>query len=193
MDYERQLKKLQARIVKLEKELYTDELTQVLNRRGLLTQLRSVFDAVLFEKNNPRKRRSLVITALSVIFVDIDHFKKINDTFGHAAGDEALKKVASILQEGVRGLDAVGRWGGEEMIVTLLGANQEDAVRIAETLRERIEATPIVLDHATMHLTASFGVAELARDKSAEELLDRADKALYQAKETGRNKVVAAK
>lgn len=193
MDYERQLKKLHQRIAQLEKELYTDELTQILNRRGLLAALRPVFDVVEYARQNPGRRKNLVITSLSIIFCDIDHFKKINDTFGHAAGDEALKKVAGILRDGTRGIDAVGRWGGEEMILGLLGADKDDAAKAAETLRGKIEQTPIVLDHATMSVTASFGVAEFKGDATLDELIDRADKALYAAKETGRNKVVTAR
>lgn len=193
MDYQRQLAKLQKRITTLERELHTDELTQILNRRGLLTALRPIFDEISFEQSNPEKRKNVRLSTLSVVFADIDHFKKINDTFGHAAGDEALKKVAEILREGTRGIDAVGRWGGEEMILGLLGADKNDAAKIAENLRAKIENTPIVLDFATMTLTASFGVAELNKEKTLDELIDKADKALYQAKEGGRNKVVVSK
>ncbi|HSX41996.1 MAG TPA: GGDEF domain-containing protein [Candidatus Saccharimonadales bacterium] len=208
MDYERQLAKLQKRITKLEQELRTDELTKILNRRGLLAVLRPIFEEVIFEHSNPEKRKNVVVKSLSIVFADIDHFKKINDTFGHAAGDEALKKVAEILKNGTRGIDAVGRWGGEEMILGLLGADKDDAAKVAENLREKIEQTPIILDfapivsaqggklsglNATMSLTASFGVAELGKEKTLDALIDRADKALYEAKESGRNKVVVAK
>lgn len=193
MDYDRQVAKLKKRIASLEQELQIDELTQILSRRGLMASFRPVFDAVAFEQKNPRKRRNLVINSLSIIFVDIDNFKKVNDTFGHAAGDEALKKVAEILRDGTRGMDIVGRYGGEEMILGLLGADKHDAVKTAEALREKIEQTTVVLDHATLKLTASFGVAELTSEKNIDELLHKADKALYQAKESGRNQVAVAK
>ncbi len=193
MDHERQLKKLQHRIITLEKELHTDELTQILNRRGLLTALNPIFDLVKFERDNPGKRRNVVVKTLSLVFADIDHFKKINDTFGHAAGDAALKKVAEILKESTRGIAAGGRGGGEEMILGLLGASEADAEKLTETIRAKIEATTIVFEFATMKVTASFGVAQLKKDKTLDELINRADKALYSAKETGRNKVVVAK
>ncbi len=192
MDHERKLAKLRKRIAQLETELYTDELTRVLNRRGLLAALLPIFNFVAFERDNPGKRKNVVIKHLSVIFADIDHFKKINDTFGHAAGDAALKKVAEILREGTRGMDAVGRWGGEEMVLGLLGADIADAVTVAENLRTKIEATPVILDYATMHLTASFGIAELGNETTLEELISKADRALYKAKSSGRNKVVSA-
>lgn len=192
MDPIEQVEKLKRRIAKLEHELYTDELTQILNRRGLMASLKPLVNAVLYQFEQPQKRKSFTISALSVLFVDIDHFKSVNDTHGHPAGDEALKKVAQILRRQVREIDLVARWGGEEMIVGLVGANAEEAAVIAENLRTKIETSPVLFGDQEIRLTASFGVAMLQKDMTIDDFLAVADRALYQAKETGRNKVVTA-
>lgn len=192
MDPLEQVEKLKRRIAKLEHELYTDELTRILNRRGVMASLKPLVNAVHYQFNQPQKRKSFTIRALSVLFVDIDHFKSVNDTYGHPAGDEALKKVAQVLRSSVREIDLVGRWGGEEMIVGLVGANLEEAAEIAETLRSKIEKSPVAFGNKEIKLTASFGVAVLQKNMTIDELLSAADVALYQAKDTGRNKVVTA-
>ena len=125
---------------------------------------------------------------LSLIMVDVDHFKKVNDTHGHVTGDKVLKGVAEILKKKVRGGSAY-RYGGEEMAVLLPKAELEGAVQVAERLRAAIEAHKI----AGVKVTASFGVAQFEpglADPPA--LVEKADQALYKAKEGGRNRVVAA-
>ena len=128
---------------------------------------------------------------LSVIMVDVDFFKKINDTFGHAAGDEVLRAVAEVLRLSSRSLDVACRYGGEEFILMLPGAALENAVKVGEKLRKAVQDLKFELgEKRTPHpVTASFGVAAYNGSEPAEEFIKRADKALYQAKETGRNRV----
>lgn len=186
-----EIQKLQEEIERLKTLLNTDELTQAANRRGLMEGLKPVVKEVEYQIKNPNKRKNLIITSFSLVFVDVDHFKNVNDSYGHPAGDEVLKKIAQILRENVRGVDVVGRYGGEEMVIGLLGADKRDAVMVAENLREKIERTEVSFEGKTIKVTASFGIAQLDSGMSVEKLIENADKALYEAKETGRNKVVA--
>ena len=126
---------------------------------------------------------------------DMDHFKQVNDTYGHPAGDEVLKTLASILKTSFRVTDVVARYGGEEFIVLLNNIDLQAALPIAEKARFLIEATEFVIPDpiGIIHKTTSIGVAEYHQGETAEEFLSKVDKALYEAKETGRNKVVAAK
>ena len=130
---------------------------------------------------------------VSIIVVDADHFKSINDTFGHAGGDEALKHLSMILAHGVRSdIDCVGRLGGEEFAILLPQTSLEGAVRLAERLRALLAAMPVKLATTDQVITASFGVASfMPGDRSYEVLLQRADEALYRAKNAGRNRVMS--
>ena len=128
--------------------------------------------------------------ALCIIMADIDHFKKVNDTFGHLMGDKILKAVAEILQESARKEDIAARFGGEEFVLILDNCKAADAALKAEKLRAQIEA----LHPEGINVTASFGVAAFdATLKDHEELLKHADSALYQAKNEGRNRVIISK
>jgi diguanylate cyclase (GGDEF)-like protein len=128
---------------------------------------------------------------LSVFVLDLDHFKSINDTYGHVAGDEALRMVAGCCQLLLRGYDLLGRVGGEEFIVLLPGASAEVARGVADRVRQRLERTPIQAPDGAFHLTASIGVASLGgEDDTLDSLIHRADQALYRAKHAGRNQVV---
>jgi diguanylate cyclase (GGDEF)-like protein len=123
---------------------------------------------------------------LSLILLDVDHFKKFNDTFGHPAGDEALRQVARILLEQTRTADFVARYGGEEFVVLLSDTDQEGALLTAERLRARLEAAA----WSRAPLTASLGVATLQeRTPRGSELTEQADQALYASKQQGRNRV----
>ncbi len=131
-----------------------------------------------------------------IIFVDIDHFKNINDTWGHAAGDAALYAVGQRLREGIRKDDCVGRYGGEEFAILLSDIEQLEAFDLAERLRCSIAEAPCLWQRAETQpvipipLTASFGLAAYPLDEiTARELLDMADTAMYTAKHTGRNRV----
>lgn len=159
-----------------------DALTGTLNRRFL--------DMVLArEVGLARKRRK----QLSVAILDIDHFKMINDRFGHAAGDAALRHCAAIIAETARAGDFVFRYGGEEFLITLAESGEAQALGFAERLIANIAASPVMLPSGeSTILTASVGVAEFAGEPDYSRLISAADAALYRAKETGRNRAIGA-
>ena len=174
----------------MRKLVYKDPLTGLYNRRGFLEEGEKIFLAVRQARQYEGRRRGFLIKDLSLIFVDFDDFKKVNDTFGHPAGDVLLKNLAGILVDSLRVNDLVGRWGGEGMVILLIGATNQDARRIAEGLREKIEAAEFKFKSKKMKITASLGVAEIGKDADLESLVSRADKAMYRAKKQGKNKVV---
>ena len=120
---------------------------------------------------------------------DIDFFKKVNDTYGHAAGDEVLREVAARIKTHLRESDIPSRYGGEEFAVLLPYTHIEEAKIVGERLRKAVESKPVELDNQTINVTISMGLAEYNRKESGEELFERADKALYEAKTSGRNRV----
>jgi diguanylate cyclase (GGDEF)-like protein len=130
-------------------------------------------------------------TPLSLVMVDIDFFKKVNDTYGHHAGDSVLSKIASLLKNSVRKDDTVARYGGEEFILVLPGAKLEVTAIIAERIRRLIETTPFEIEGGQIHITISMGISNLPthQAKSGEDLVKMADQALYKAKNEGRNRV----
>ncbi len=158
----------------------TDELTGLHNRRS--------FNENFTLAVSSARRYNL---PLSLISIDLDYFKRVNDTYGHHAGDQVLKLCASLLQEMVREDDIVARWGGEEFIILLLHTDCSSAIALAERLRDRFEHTPATL--TPYPVTASFGVAQFKQECETEDtLLSRVDSALYRAKNSGRNCVVVA-
>ena len=162
----------------------TDGLTSLHNRRYLDSYL-----AGLFSEPSLRDR------PVSLLILDIDRFKSINDRFGHDAGDEVLKEFATRIRSQTRGIDVVARFGGEEIVVVVPDTALEASRQVAERIRERIEAAPFVVQRGTcsIDVTVSIGVAaRQAGDGEPGALLKRADLALYEAKQTGRNRVVAA-
>jgi diguanylate cyclase (GGDEF)-like protein len=185
------VEKLQTQLRHLRTMVYKDELTGILNRHGIREEFASFFDEALFNKGSKEKRVGVTIEDFSVLFIDLDNFKNINDTLGHDAGDEALQKVSSLLKKEMRDIDAVGRFGGEEFVVAMLGATEESAFLKAEDIRKKIEQIPCV--HGSHCLTASIGVASLhsSHAESLEQLITFADKAMYEAKTNrGKNNVV---
>jgi len=165
----------------LDREATVDRLTGAATRRALERRLTGAFAAAEAEGR-----------PLSLVLCDLDHFKRINDTFGHAHGDRALEAAAGVLLGPSRGGDFCARYGGEEFVLVLEGVTADDALEIAERLRRRVEALDLRADGERIGLTMSFGVAaypELAV-RSAEELLEFADGALYTAKHLGRNLAV---
>ncbi len=160
-----------------------DALTGVFNRKHLEERL--VAELSYAKRNN---------TPLSVIIFDVDFFKKVNDTYGHLAGDAVLKVVSGVLQQGLRAEDVVARYGGEEFVIVLRGIGAAEAVAAAERMRQLVEATPIQFASAQIRVTASAGVACSTELKELERaaLLGTADGRLYRAKEAGRNRVVGA-
>lgn len=165
-----------------------DGLTRLTNRRCLIER---------GEKELARARRLPHggPSSFGCIMLDLDHFKRINDTYGHQAGDQVLVIASQILQESARRYDEVGRYGGEEFVIFLPSISAEDAERVAERIRERIANTPVTLDDGTViSISASLGVAcyPTLGVEHLNGLLKAADEALYQAKEAGRNQVVVA-
>jgi len=134
-------------------------------------------------------------TSLSVIILDVDYFKRVNDTFGHLAGDAVLKTVAQLLSQGLRAEDMVARYGGEEFVILSRGVDLTTATQIADRLRWNVASTPMNVGTQAIQVTASAGVASLTccgAKRDRETLLGLADQRLYQAKQAGRNRVVGA-
>ena len=131
-------------------------------------------------------------TPLSVILLDIDYFKAVNDAHGHLAGDAVLKDIAKVLLDAVRSNDVVARWGGEEMLVVAKGCDLNTAMQLAEKIRAQIAAHEFAWGGATFKVTASFGVAQVTTRENRAALFARADRALYVAKESGRNRIERA-
>lgn len=131
-------------------------------------------------------------TAVAVVLADLDHFKRVNDTFGHLAGDAVLHECARRMQAGVRPYDRVGRYGGEEMLLVLPDCDGARAVAICERVRSAVCSTPVPWDDAQIAVSVSVGVTLLSDQAGVTGALDRADRALYQAKAAGRNQVVFA-
>jgi len=157
-----------------------DGLTGLHNRAWLNSQLPSLIDHA-HASNNP----------LSIIMVDLDHFKRFNDEHGHLQGDDALQTAAKVLNAGLRPTDFAARYGGEEMIVVLPGTSLQAAIGVAQRLCNRLSKTKVFLDieKPLPHITGSFGVAALQPGQDSLALLEAADIALYRAKNTGRNRV----
>ncbi len=130
---------------------------------------------------------------LSIIMIDLDHFKAVNDTYGHATGDAVLASFANIISQEVREVDVIGRYGGEEFLVLLPNTEVTEAMRVAERMRVAIASGQLQVQGGTLRYTASFGVAGFdARELSLNRFIDRADAALYEAKHRGRNRVELA-
>lgn len=174
------------RIIDLEQRILrlasTDALTGVLNRRALMERME-----IEIGRSNREK------TAISIIMADIDHFKLINDAHGHQAGDAVLQRFTEELNKSCRAYDFVGRYGGEEFVVCLPGATLAQAAVAAERMRRAVEEMRGMEPDLSgaIHITASFGVAssEAAHGEGIDSLIKRADKAMYRAKEEGRNRV----
>ena len=173
-------KKLQSQ---LENMATIDGLTGLANRQAFLQRANDEFN---------RARR--YVRRLSVVMLDIDHFKAINDQFGHATGDEVLRQTAEICHSRLRGSDFMGRVGGEEFVLLLPDTSQTSAYHVAERMRAHLSETSIELGNgAILNITASFGVAAMGvNDPDFNAVLERADEAMYQAKHGGRNQVKSA-
>lgn len=161
---------------KLKNLAIKDELTETLNKRMITKKIEH---EILKSKryNSP----------LSVIMFDIDHFKKVNDEYGHQVGDEVLKAISYKVKERIRQTDYLGRWGGEEFIIALPNTAKEEALVLAENLRKIIEKTQI---EEGVSVTASFGVVAAAKEDNVHTVFTKVDELMYEAKNQGRNKVV---
>jgi len=172
---------LKSGVASLTEQANTDQLTKINNRRGF--ELKYELLQQDFDENR---------NEFSLLLIDIDHFKKFNDTHGHAIGDKVLSYVASTLKSGVTDDDVAARFGGEEFVIALKNSNQEKALEIADELRVTIANKRLRSNQAKGSLgnvTVSIGVATIRIEEDLDSLIDRADKAMYQAKDKGRNQV----
>ncbi len=165
-------------IAKLERLAITDPLTKIHNRRYLDLQINAA----------PLCHGSEQSTTL--ILFDIDHFKAINDTYGHDAGDTVLKKLAVVVRGIIRNSDIFVRIGGEEFMIILPNCPLDQGIKLAERIRETIERTAFIYNEKPILVTISMGITEYTGGQDISRFIEKADEALYQAKETGRNKVV---
>ena len=172
--YQTKLKKVMG---ELEEISNLDGLTRLYNRRYIESTLSQEFSRAQRYNHD-----------LSIILTDIDHFKNVNDTHGHLAGDEVLREVAIRLNDGLRECDIIGRYGGEEFLILLPETNIDGAKILAERLRQMVAEKPIICDGKSIPITISLGLSALSEySKTYEHLIDEADKALYYSKAAGRN------
>lgn len=182
---QRQLEKANAELNQKQRELERltrqDGLTGLFNRNTFVELSRRELDRA--------KRQG---SATTILLLDLDHFKRVNDTWGHPAGDAVLRHVATLASTTVRSTDLVGRLGGEEFIVLLPNTSAEAGRKLAEKVRQRLESTPVQWEKTTIAVTASFGLANttVEEKRDFDTLYTEADKALYLAKQRGRNRVV---
>lgn len=161
---------------------HIDFLTELLNRRKIIGCLREEID-----------RFSRYRIPLSVILLDVDHFKNINDTYGHPFGDEVLRQISKVLRGSLRDLDKIGRFGGEEFLIVLPSTGADDALRLAERIRKQLRELAVrTKEGVEVPVAASFGVAEIGDAEDDSLLIARADRALYRSKTEGRDRVTRA-
>ncbi|MGX0960127.1 diguanylate cyclase (GGDEF)-like protein [Bradyrhizobium japonicum] len=170
---------LQEDMLKLRHLADTDFMTGLMNRRSFLAV---ADDTVAYCRRYKRNMATLMI--------DIDHFKKINDTHGHAAGDDAIKRVAEIVSQSIRTTDKAARFGGEEFVVLLREIDQETAILLADRIRTSIESARVTHENLVIPITVSVGLALFDEsDRDVQDIIERADQGLYVAKKTGRNRI----
>ena len=170
---------VRRRLSEMHQIAHTDTLTQIGNRQHLEGRLRAV--VAEFENNN---------NMAGLLFMDIDHFKRINDIYGHDVGDKALTMVANTFRLALRATDTIGRWGGEEFIAILYDTSDEKNLYItAEQVRALVEASSLDIDRQTLNVTASIGATRLYPNDTPESLIRRADGLMYRSKRAGGNRV----
>ena len=177
--------RLEARVAERTRELErlatSDPLTSVSNRRELMDRLQAEMQRVQRYQH-----------PLSVLMIDLDYFKAINDTHGHQTGDRVLVALADLFRNSCRATDTIGRYGGEEFMIILPETAIEKGLTFAERLLERVREMPVEVDGESLSVTCSIGVAGAAAEETVGDLIDRADQALYSAKTLGRNRVAMA-
>jgi len=177
-----QNEELQAAYLRMEQLAQTDPLTGLSNRRNIMEKIKL---------ETYRSQRSG--EPFAFLLIDIDHFKSINDTFGHDCGDKVLVALAGLLTTHMRKIDVVSRWGGEEFLALLPRTGKEGATNLAEKIRSAVEETPVVSCGKKVFLTVTIGVSVFDHSPSVDQSIKAADEALYQGKKYGRNKVVVYK
>ncbi len=176
----RDITKHKEMLVKLSDMANYDELTKIYNRRRLMEEAEKEF--LRFKRNGKY---------ISALMVDIDNFKKVNDNFGHQAGDEVIKVIADLLKDRIRKTDIIGRYGGEEFLIILPDTNEASTYKFAEEVRELVKEKNIVYADKFIKVTISIGVKSVNRDEeevTLQNMIQLADSALYKAKNSGRNK-----
>jgi len=175
-------KQLEESLLKTESLAMTDELTNLLNRRAIMEHAEAEWNRAQREQR-----------PLSLIILDLDHLKRINDSYGHLAGDRALDCIAGLLRSSMRRYDWAGRWAGDEFLLVLPGTGQTEALEVAERLRGRVNKSRVAVnENHAIELQISLGVAGMDivnPGDSLQSLLGRADQALYHAKQEGRDRV----
>ena len=177
-ELEKNLAALQIEKSEYEKSSKEDPLTGCLNRAG--------FSSILLREQENLSKNGCPV---SFVMLDIDHFKDVNDTYGHSVGDEVLVNLTRLIRDKIRNTDALVRWGGEEFVILCRDTPIQNAQFLAEKLRVAIEGATLIKQQ---QVTCSFGIAEMIPGEDPKKLFERADKALYSAKEGGRNRVVSA-
>jgi len=178
---EEEVQKLRNNLTEALKMRDIDTLTRVPNRRAFDIESRNAFETFMRHK-----------TPCCMVLADIDHFKKINDTYGHQTGDKILQSYARLLKSKLRRIDFLARYGGEEFAIILPNTTLRGAVQVMERVRTSLESTEFVTRRRKIRVTASFGISELHLNSTIESWIEQADKALYRAKEQGRNRVCVA-
>lgn len=174
-------RRLAATLDQVQQLISHDELTRALNRRSVVARL-------VEEKNRCERDGA----TFSLALMDLDHFKKVNDTFGHAAGDEVLRAFAAAVHDSMRTSDVFGRYGGEEFLLVLVGAAPREALDAVERIRAAVSARDWRAIVPDFTVTISTGISGFSEGDSIEQLLHRADQALYQAKHEGRNRTIVS-
>lgn len=186
-----EIDRLRSKLQTVKHDLIHDPLTKLKTRSYFLEQLNIKLAKMKYPQKE-RRAEHAEIKHLSLLFIDIDRFKKINDTLGHSVGDRVLQTVADILNSNVRQEDIVARLGGEEIVISLIGAEEQQATAKAEELRILVNKE-IKVQFATIYpdlnCTLSIGVASATSKMSADQLIRQADQAMYAAKKTGKNRV----
>ncbi len=184
---ESESKELRLHLAQQEQLASQDSLTELPNRAAYDRRIRQEadkwHDAMLAGSES----------GLCLAVCDVDHFKRINDTYGHLAGDKVLKILAKEISARIRRSDFVARYGGEEFVILLPSTSLADAEALINGIRQKIERCPFHFKEKQVQITVSFGLAEFTASDSPERVFERADKALYRAKEGGRNQVCLAK
>ena len=172
----------------IESESRHDHLTGLRNRRGFEEEVRARIESRIPDHNHRRKAEG---SPVDILFIDVDHFKKVNDTHGHGVGDEVLRVISDTVKRAVRPDDIVARWGGEEIVVCLSDMDSRSAALKAEVIRASIAELPFMSEQEKFTVTVSIGVCSTKEVGYALDRLEKAaDGALYEAKRGGRNRVV---
>ena len=179
-DYKKQVAKLQNDLNKYKTESVTDHMTGLYNRKYMDLKLGEEID-----------RFNRTKTPFCVVLIDIDHFKSVNDNYGHPIGDQVLKHLAKLMKESIRKTDFAFRYGGEEFMMLLSNVDVRNATHVSDQIRKKLETTNFSMKGTSFNVTASFGIALFDKKDTQETIIKRADENLYKAKQTGRNKIVS--